>query len=138
MTLATDLRAFLLAIPEFPIDQVHQAYVPEQSDAAQGFVYFARRGSAHLRTTDGVGNPADEHSFDIEIYHSSIDTAEAAADLIQQQDCFHGSGFGDGSCGAFLVDSQTDDYVPRVQFTDDVAFHAAYLSVEVRGYLPGV
>ena len=133
MSIAEDLRAFILSIDQWPIDQVHQAFVPELSDESEGFVYFARRGTTHERTMTPDGGP-DAEQFDIEIYHPSIDIAESASDLIHAKDCYSGD-FNGSHIGAFFVETQTDDYVPRVQFTDDQALHACFLSIEVRGYL---
>lgn len=137
MKVAEALRQFILDISEWPIEQVHQNYVPEQSVAASGFVYFARRGTAPTRTFEQASGPPESSFFDIEIYHPDIDAAESAADLLHGLDCYHGDFVG-GHIGAVFVETQADDYVPRVQFTDDTALHGAFVSIELRQFLPPV
>lgn len=131
-SVAVNLRSFLLGIDGFPFDQISQDFIPEGVDPQDGYIYYGRRATDHARTFDKDGEP-DSVFFDIEIYHSDPGEVEAAADKIQSEDCYHGN-FGDGFVSGFFAETQTDDYMPRVQFTDEVAFHAAFLSVEIRNH----
>lgn len=133
MSVAEDLRTFLLTISGFDTPHISQAFVPTGVSFSDGFVYYARRGTGRNRTFDGLGTLPEEQYFDIEIYANSIDTAEALADALQAKDSWNGD-FAANFVGAFFVDNQVDDYIQRAEFTDDYPAHAVFLSVEVHGY----
>lgn len=133
MSVAKELRSFLMGIDDMPIAQVAQQHIPESYKIENGVIWFSRRGAQTARTFEQSTRVPAEVYFDVEIYHPSPDTAEIAGDLIQSFDAYHGA-MGDGWVGAFLVDLQGDDYVPQNAFDDGLHLSSVFLSIEVRNY----
>lgn len=132
MSLAKSLRTFLQSIS--PIAQVAQQNIPANYKVADGFIWFARRATQPARTMQrGEVSTPDQQFFDVEIYHKSIDAVEEAADALQAFDTHRGE-FGSGKIQALFVESQSDDYVPRVDMTDTENLSSAFLSLEIRSY----
>jgi hypothetical protein len=133
MSLATDLRQFLLDDVDVTLTQVCQGFVPELAQRPDGFIWYKRRGTEHARTFEQARTVPESQYFDVEIYHTDIDVVEANADAIQLLDMFNGD-FGVGQVGAVFVNDQGDDYVPKVPFSDDEHLESSFLSLEIRGY----
>jgi hypothetical protein len=133
MSVATELRQFMIDQSGITIGQICQGFIPESNKRANGFIYFNRSGTEQLRTFERDANGPYYNFFDVEIYHEDIETVEAVADAIQDLDCYTGD-FGAGHTQAFFVENQTDDYVPQVEFTDEERLESSFLSIEIRGY----
>lgn len=133
MSLATSLRSFLRSMADQPIDQIAQQHIPENYNPANGFIFYARRSTQTARTFAQATVLPEQQYFDLEIYHPDLSVAEATADRIQMHDAYCGA-FGAGTVQAFFVDTQSDDYVPQVNFDDEQHMSSAFLSIEVRSY----
>lgn len=133
MSLAKSLRSFLVAMPGMTIVQVAQQHIPANYNPIAGFIWFDRKTTEHVRTMERTGGGAEQQFFDVEIYHPKLDRVEEAADLLQSFDCYRGE-FGAGEIQGLFIQSQSDDYVPRVQMTDTEHLSSSFLSLEVRSY----
>lgn len=133
MSVATSLRSFLVAMPGSTIAQVAQQHIPEGYNPDAGFIWFARRGTESNRTFSQSVGPPEQQFFDIEIYDFDITKVESVADLLQGYDGYRGT-FGAGEIQGLFIDTQSDDYEPRVLMTDTENMSSSFLSLEVRSY----
>jgi hypothetical protein len=140
MSISKDLRRFIAdqitaAALDPAITQIAEGQNSELSNPDDGMIWFERQTTAHARTLGQAAGPPDEQTFDIEIYHPDPDVTESHADALQSLDGYRGP-FGDGSVQAFFCETQGNDYLPRVRFSDDLALEGAFLVIEVRLYEP--
>lgn len=133
MSCATDLRTFLIDMASPQITQCEQGHIDERTILQNGVVWFGRSSTSNNKTMAQASQIADEQFFDIEIYHPDPDVIETIADRLAALDCYRGA-MGTGQVQGFYVETQSDDYLPRVQFTDSVALESAFISIEVRSY----
>jgi hypothetical protein len=133
MSLAKSFRSFVMSLDDMQIAQVAQQHIPETYRPAIGMVWFARRGGSHSRTFEQASGVPGEVYLDVEIYHPDLDVTEQTSDLFLGLDCYHGE-MGDGWVGGMFVDHQGDDYVPQVNFDDNLHLSSVFLSFEIRNY----
>lgn len=134
MSVSKDLRRWLINDVGVTIRQIEEGNVNELACPDDGLIWYGRSGTERARTMCGEGRDyPEEQQYAVEIYHPDMDVVESNTILLHNHDQYRGV-FGNGYVQCLQVDNQSDEYVPRMRFTDEVALNAAFLSINLRLY----
>ena len=137
-TIGEDLRTFLLE--DSSISTAVGGSRCYQNEAVENyagtFIWYSRSDTEPLQTLDEAAGVRPWSEFiDLECISDSIDAAIDLGDLIRTKHATRGT-FGAGTVSGLFIGSQSDNYLPRGDASDD-GLNICAFNLEIIGYKPG-